>query len=111
MNSTEQLIGLLKESAQRIQALDDALQKLARAVEIVEPLSNRGLLGDIQGATLYDKALSLTKMSSRDFDFYDNLARKGLSAYQGFGSVGKAPATSGGDPAALVDRAVFSHRL
>lgn len=111
MTNTEQLVGLLKESAQRIQALDGALQKLARAVAIVEPLSNRGLLGDIQGATLYEKALSLTKMSSRDFDFYENLAQKGLSAYQGFGSIGRAPTASGGDPAALVDRAVFSRRL
>lgn len=111
MTKTEQLVGLLKESAVRIQALDSTLQKLAKAMAIVEPLSNRGLLGGVQGDSLFEKALSLTKMSSRDFDVYEHLAQNGPSVYQGFGSVGKAPTASSGDPAALVDRAVFSSRL
>jgi len=112
MTRTERLAGLLKLSALRIQALDQQLAKFAQAVSILEPLENRGLAGGIQGKTMYDKALSLTKMSSRDFDVYVHLAQNGPSMYQGFGSVGKAPAAgSGGDPATMVDRAVFSNRL
>ena len=76
---------MLRQEVERNQELD----KLARALAIIEPLQSKGLLSKMVGKSISEKTHELAKMADRDFQMLEYMAQKGPQAYQGFGKSAK----------------------
>lgn len=105
----ENLVKLLKLASSTIRDMDDDivhLRKLARATAIVEKLDKKGLLNNIDGRTVYEKAVELSKKADKELDTLEYMAQNGPQKYAGIGRVSDTP-SRGNDIVSRIDRLVL----
>lgn len=86
--TSEKLASLLEATADLIRqevGRNRELNKLARAIAIVEPLQAKGLLSKMAGRTISEQAQELAKMADKDFQVLEYMAQNSPQAYRGFG--------------------------
>jgi hypothetical protein len=105
----ENLVKLLKLASTTIRDMDDdlvQLNKLARAMAVVEALDKKGLLNNTEGKTAYEKAQELSKKADEELETLEYMAQNSPQKYAGLGSVSETP-SRGGNIISRIDRLVM----